>query len=308
MKDKHKSTIGGQAVIEGVMMKGPDKVSMSVRLHDGMIDNECWDYKGKRYAKLPIIRGIVNFFSMMVLGIKCITKSAEKVEYVDQGLEDTGKDIKAQKLLDSGLGKVIMTAFMIIGVVASIFLFMYLPAFFAKLVGNVIEYSSMFRSLLEGIIKIILFISYICLTSLMKDIETLYRYHGAEHKAIACYEDGEDLTIKNVKKYSRLHPRCGTSFILIVLVISILVFSAISWDSVIVRTITKLTLMPIVVGIAYEVIKLTARYDNCLTKIFVAPGLWLQKITTKEPTDEQIEVAINALIPVIPENKNDDSW
>ena len=312
-KKKHITSIGGQAVIEGVMMKGPDKVSMSVRLPNGEIDNECWDSKSKNkwYTKVPIIRGFFNFILMMILGYKCLMKSAQKAEPVEP-IEDVVNVPKKESKLESVLGKnvfnILMSLSTILGLILSIFLFMWVPSFLVKSLEAVFNLPASVKSLLEGIIKIIIFVSYISLTSLMKEMKTLYKYHGAEHKSIACYEAGEELTVANVKKYSRFHPRCGTSFILIVLVISILIFSAVSWTNILTRVFVKLALMPVVVGISYEVIKITAKHENKFTKIFVLPGLWLQRITTNEPMDSQIEVAINALKHVIPENKDDDRW
>ena len=312
-KKKHITSIGGQAVIEGVMMKGPDKVSMSVRLPNGEIDNECWDSKSKNkwYTKVPIISGFFNFILMMILGYKCLMKSAQKAEPVEP-IEDVVNFPKKESKLESVLGKnvfyILMSLSTILGLILSIFLFMWVPSFLVKSLEAVFNLPASIKSLLEGIIKIIIFVSYISLTSLMKEMKTLYKYHGAEHKSIACYEAGEELTVANVKKYSRFHPRCGTSFILIVLVISILIFSAVSWTNILTRVFVKLALMPVVVGISYEVIKITAKHENKFTKIFVLPGLWLQRITTNEPMDSQIEVAINALKHVIPENKDDDRW
>ena len=162
--------------------------------------------------------------------------------------------------------------------------------------------------MVEGIIKIVIFILYLALVSRMKEIRRVFEYHGAEHKSIACYEAGEELTVENVRKHTRFHPRCGTSFILIVLVIGIIVFSVVTWDNLAVRMILKLALLPVVMGIAYEIIKLAGRYDNPVTRIVSAPGLWLQRLTTSEPDDSQIEVAIAALTEVLPQNKEEDRW
>lgn len=165
-----------------------------------------------------------------------------------------------------------------------------------------------FKSLIEGLIKIIIFVLYLALVSRMKEIKRVFGYHGAEHKSIACYEAGEELTVENVRKHTRFHPRCGTSFILIVLVIGILVFSVVTWSSLWMRVVLKLALLPVVMGVAYEIIKLAGRYDNVVTRIISAPGLWLQRLTTNEPDDSQIEVAVAALTAVLPDNKEEDQW
>ncbi|MBP0979297.1 MAG: DUF1385 domain-containing protein [Oscillospiraceae bacterium] len=295
-------SVGGQAVIEGVMMKNQNKVSMSVRLPDGSIDNECWEVKSsnKLCFKIIILRGFFNFISMMVLGYKCLMKSAEKSEMFEdkEDKEDIKKNKnqnKLEKILGDNLFNILMAFSTILSFVFSIGLFMWFPSFLVKLLGGYINISDGFKSLIEGLVKIFIFVIYISLTSFMKEMKTVYMYHGAEHKSIACLESGEELTVENIKKYSRFHPRCGTSFILISLVISILVFSIVSWESLLIRVLLKLILTPVIIGISYEIIKFTAKHDNKFTRIFILPGLLLQKITTREPNDKQIEVAIDAL-------------
>lgn len=304
MKKNHNISVGGQAVIEGVMMKSQDKVSMSVRLKDHSIDNECWEVNNskKYYSKIIILRGFFNFISMMSLGYKCLMKSAEKSEAFEEEAEkdieknkEYKKQSKLEKILGDNLFKILMTASTVLSFVFSIGLFMWFPSFLVKLFGTWINISDCLKSLIEGIIKVSIFVIYILLTSFMKEMKTIYMYHGAEHKSIACFEAGKELTVENVKKYSRFHPRCGTSFILISLVISILVFSIVSWESLLIRVLLKLILTPVIVGISYEIIKFTAKHDNKLTRIFILPGLLLQRITTREPDDRQIEVAIDAL-------------
>jgi uncharacterized protein YqhQ len=308
--EQKKTSIGGQAVIEGVMMRGPKLVSMSVRLADGNIDNETWEVKNAKswYRSVPIIRGLINFFEMMILGYKCITKSAEKMQIDEEDYKPSRFEQKLESMFGDKLTKVIIGLSSVIGIAIAIILFMWVPAGIVKAISNLVPLDTWAKGLLEGLIKIVIFISYIWSTSFMKDTKVLYQYHGAEHKTIACYEHGEYLTAENVKKYSRFHPRCGTSFLFIMLSVSIFVFSFVSWDSLFVRILLKLILMPVVVGIAYELIKITARHDNIFTKILMAPGLWFQRITTKEPTDKQIEVAISAVKPVIPLDQSEDRW
>lgn len=308
--EKFKSKIGGQALIEGIMMRGIDKSAMACRLPSGEIDVEEWAINnGKNrpwYKKTPFIRGVFNFVETLVEGYKCLSKSADK-----QMSADDEKPSKFEAWLERKLGDklmpVITTFATILGVLLAVALFVFLPTFIVKFFDNFID-SNFLLTLIEGVIKIVIFIVYLALTSLMKDIQTTYEYHGAEHKTIACYEAGEELTVENIKKHSRFHPRCGTSFILFVLIISILVFSVVTWSSRLKRTLLKLLLLPVVMGIAYELIKIAGKYTNPVTKIISAPGIALQRLTTREPNDKQIEVAIAAMERVIPEDKEEDKW
>jgi uncharacterized protein YqhQ len=308
--EKFKSKIGGQALIEGIMMRGIDKSAMACRLPSGEIDVEEWAINnGKNrpwYKKTPFIRGVFNFVETLVEGYKCLSKSADK-----QMSADDEKPSKFEAWLERKLGDklmpVITTFATILGVLLAVALFVFLPTFIVKFFDNFID-SNFLLTLIEGVIKIVIFIVYLALTLLMKDIQTTYEYHGAEHKTIACYEAGEELTVENIKKYSRFHPRCGTSFILFVLIISILVFSVVTWSSRLKRTLLKLLLLPVVMGIAYELIKIAGKYTNPITKIISAPGIALQRLTTREPNDKQIEVAIAAMERVIPEDKEEDKW
>lgn len=311
-KKDHKSKIGGQALIEGVMMKGSYKSAMACRLPNGEIDLEVWDENnGKNapfYRKVPFVRGIFNFILSMVDGYKCLMKSAEKQMDEDNPEEEMSK---FEKWLNDKFGEKIMTAFMVIALIFSVgvglFLFMYLPAKVVGFIKPIHDYNIL-KTLFEGIIKIIIFVLYLGLTSLMKDIKRTYQYHGAEHKTIACHEAGEELNVENVKKHTRFHPRCGTSFIFLVLIVGIFVFSFLSWGSALARVGMKLLLMPLIVGISYEIIRFAGRHNNIITRIISAPGLQLQRLTTKEPDDFQMEVAIAAIKPCIPEDLEDDQW
>ncbi len=311
-KKDHKSKIGGQALIEGVMMKGSYKSAMACRLPNGEIDLEVWDENnGKNapfYRKVPFVRGIFNFILSMVDGYKCLMKSAEKQMDEDNPEEEMSK---FEKWLDDKFGEKIMTVFMVIALIFSVgvglFLFMYLPAKVVGFIKPIHDYNIL-KTLFEGIIKIIIFVLYLGLTSLMKDIKRTYQYHGAEHKTIACHEAGEELNVENVKKHTRFHPRCGTSFIFLVLIVGIFVFSFLSWGSALARVGMKLLLMPLIVGISYEIIRFAGRHNNIITRIISAPGLQLQRLTTKEPDDFQMEVAIEAIKPCIPEDLEDDQW
>lgn len=312
--EQFKSKIGGQAVIEGVMMRGIDKAAMACRLPDGEIDMEIWSIKGGKnvpwYRKVPFIRGVFNFFFSMIDGYKCISRSAEKQITDDDQEEMT----KFEKWLDEKLGDKIMPVVsgisMVIGIALAVVLFMMVPSWISKGINHFIPLNGFARNVIEGLLKIAIFIAYTALTALMKDIRRTYEYHGAEHKTITCYEHGEELTVENVKKHSRFHPRCGTSFIFLVLFISIFVNTVLHlpWSSVFVRMLCKIAVLPLVMGIAYELIRLAGKYDNVVTRIISAPGLAIQRITTREPDGKEIECAISALKAVIPENEEDDRW
>ena len=339
--------IGGQALIEGIMMKGVSKAAMAVRMKDGGIDVEEWDLKPhKWYNKAPFIRGSINFVTSLIEGYSCMMKSAEKSGMLDE--EENEEPSKFEKWLDEKLGDkltgVIMAIAMVIGVALAIFLFALVPTYLfdwietlmplvpveggaastlastAATVEMAPKDISMWQSAFEGIMRIILFVGYMAVVAQMKDIRRTYEYHGAEHKTIACYEAGEELTVENVKKHTRFHPRCGTSFIILSLLVSILVYTIVpikpaEWwgiESTILAALArvgiKLVLLPVVVGIAYELIRIAGRHNNIITKIFSAPGLWMQRLTTREPDDKQIEIAIAAITPVLPKEGEDDRW
>ncbi|MBQ7187490.1 MAG: DUF1385 domain-containing protein [Ruminococcus sp.] len=306
-EEKFKSKIGGQAVIEGVMMRGIDKASMANRLPNGEIDLELWDIRGGKnlpwYRKVPFIRGVFSFGISMVDGYKCLMRSADK-QMTD---EDDEPETRFEKWISEKLGDKLMPVIsaisMVIGIGLAILLFMLLPSLVLKLIGNFVEIPDIAKNIIEGVMKIAIFVGYTALTGLMKDMHRLYEYHGAEHKTIACYEHGRELTVENVKQHCRFHPRCGTSFVFLVLFISIFVNSVfqLSWENVLLRVLCKLALLPVVMGLAYEVIRLAGKYDNPVMRAVSAPGLWIQRITTKEPKDDEIECAIAALKAVIPE-------
>lgn len=302
-KKEIKSKIGGQALIEGIMMLGVNKGAMACRLPDGTIDVEEWEERnGKNaplYKRIPFVRGGFNFISSMVKGYKYLMKSADK-----QIPEEEKKD---QTKVESAVMDLVMIVGMVIGVAVALGIFMFLPKILVGLIKPV-EDMRILRSFLEGIVKIILFVGYMALTGLMKDIRRTYEYHGAEHKTIACHEARLPLTVENIRKQPRFHKRCGTSFIFIVLIVSILVMCVIPFTVTWKRIVAGLVLLPFVVGISYEFIRLAGNHDNAFTRILSAPGLALQKITTREPDDSQIEVAIAAMKPCIPDNLEEDVW
>lgn len=309
LKPSHKTSIGGQALIEGVMMRGPKKIAMAVRTQSGEIDVEEWAVKDnlKVVKKIPLVRGVVSFFVSMIDGYKTLMKSAEKA-----GIDEEEEKSKFEIWLDEKLGDNVMKVLSVIagvlGALIAVVLFMYLPAALVKLLDKYVVALGGFKPWIEGLIKITLFVIYIALVSKMEMMHRVFQYHGAEHKTIFCYEHGLELNVENVKKQSRFHPRCGTSFIILVLILGILVFSVVSWESLLIRTLIKLALLPLIMGIAYELIKIAGRYDNFITKIISYPGVCLQHLTTAEPDESQIEVAIASMNPVIPENKEEDKW
>ena len=306
MSRNYKTSIGGQAVLEGIMMKGVQESVMAVRKPDGSIHLEKWDNpKRGSWSKIPFVRGVLNFVLQMKDGYRCLMKSAD---ISGEGIEEPQSkfELWLERKFGDKLMKVVAAFSSVLGVVLALGLFFFLPAFLAGLLKPIVP--SWALSLTEGIIKILIFIAYIWLTSLLSDMKRLYQYHGAEHKTIACYEAGEELTVENVRKHKRFHPRCGTSFLIIVFVLGILVFSVVTWSNPFVRTLLKLALLPVVVGIAYEIIKLAGRYDNVCTRIISFPGIKMQHLTTREPDDSMIEVAIAAMKEVLPKEEGEDRW
>ena len=320
MSDKktHKTSVGGQALIEGVMMQGPRGIATAVRQESGNILVEHHEFEHAKekvkFLGLPVIRGIVAFVESMILGYKMLMYSAEA-----SGMEDM-EDVemnKFEKWLTDKLGDKFMDILMVIssflGVCLAILIFFYFPILlFNRLNAWTDGTLTAWQGTIEGVLKIIIFVVYIALVSRMKDIKRTFMYHGAEHKSIACYEAGLDLTVENVKKCSRFHPRCGTSFIFVMLIFSIVFSTILSkiFPSIaevrILWMLLKMAFIPFIMGIGYEFIKYAGKHDNIIVKILSAPGLWMQRLTTNEPDDEIIEVGIEALKAVITDNPEDD--
>lgn len=317
-KKIHKTSVGGQALIEGVMMQGPEGVATAVRKPDGEILVEHHNIKHLRDKNklwgLPLIRGIVGFFESMLLGYKMLMHSAEVSGMED--LEDVEMN-KFEKWLSDKLGDKLMNIIMFIGTILgfglAFLIFFYLPVFvfnkLNELSGGVL---TPWQGTVEGVLKIIIFVVYIAVVSRMKDVKRLFMYHGAEHKSIACYEAGMELNVENVKKCSRFHPRCGTSFIFVMLILSIIISTVLSklfpeiaqlrvWWMLL-----KLAFLPVIMGLGYEFIKYAGKHDNMFVKILSAPGLWMQRLTTAEPAEDIIEVGIASLKAVITDNPEDD--
>lgn len=290
-----KCSIGGQAVIEGVMMKAPDRMAIAVRRSDGEIEvksSEITSIKDKYpILKLPILRGIINFGETMVMGVRSLMDSAEL--YGEE--EEEYKPTKLESWVSHKTGKktedVMVFFALLLALGFAILLFTVAPALLTRFIGGSIE-SNLAKSLIEGVIRLSIFIIYIAVISQMKDIKRVFEYHGAEHKVIHCFEHGKELTVENAREFTTLHPRCGTAFLLIVMVISILAFSFLEWNNMVLRMVIKLLLLPLVAGISYEIIKWAGASESKWVKIIMYPGLMLQKLTTKEPDDEQLEVAI----------------
>ncbi len=314
-KALHCTSIGGQAVIEGVMMRGPKTIATAVRKPDGEIivdEKELGKVRTGKFVKLPIIRGCVNFFDSMIVGVKALMFSAKFFDVDEDGIpvdqEPTKFEAWLEKKLDSEKAmEVVIYCSVVFSLLLSVGLFILLPGIIGDALRSVIH-SHALVTVVEGLIRITIFIIYLSLVARMKEIRRVFMYHGAEHKTIHCYEHGEELTVENVKKHTCLHPRCGTSFLIIVMVVSMLVFFLIPDMFFVYRLLLRLALLPVVAGISYEIIKFAGRHDNWFTRLISKPGMWFQKITTSEPEDNMIEVAIASMKAVIPENKNEDLW
>lgn len=289
------SNIGGQAVLEGVMMKNGDEYAVAVRKPDGEIEVKKETYrsviKWGTLTKIPFVRGVFNFIDSMVLGMKTLTYSASFYEEEDEkGKRMTEEQVKKAEKKDS----LLMGGTVAFSIVLAIGIFMVLPYFIINLAGNVIK-SRVVLSFLEGILRLAIFIGYILIISKMEDIKRVYMYHGAEHKCINCIEHGMDLTVENVRKSSKQHKRCGTSFLLFVVIISCVMVFFIQSDSQFVKVGLRIALIPVIAGISYELIKWAGNSENPIINALSKPGLWMQNLTTKEPDDEMIEVAIQSV-------------
>ena len=302
-------SIGGQAVMEGVMMKSPTGVAMAVRRADGTIATsyDNWTTRAKKgtFLGLPIIRGVVTFIESPSTGMTTLTESAKLAgEDIDE------EPTRFEKWLSEKLGKsvesVVVGIAVLLAVVLSVGLFFLLPLGISSLIfGGLADVAGVWKSLTEGLIRLIIFIGYIMLCASIKDVKRTFMYHGAEHKTIACYEAEEELTPDNAMKHSRLHPRCGTNYLFLVMAVSILFFAAIGWNaSFALRLVMRIAFLPIVAGLSYEVLRFAAKYDNAFTRIIRAPGMALQRITTKEPTEDMLEVAITAFNLALDPNYN----
>lgn len=308
--EEFRTSIGGQALIEGILMRGPDKESIVVRTKDGLVIKENEPHSIREKYKIlgwPFLRGIIIFIESMVFGMKALTYSASLMPE-----EEQDQPTKFDKWVEDKLGsekteKLLIGFAVFLGVCLSVGLFVLLPTLLAGFVTNLTD-STILRNLTEGALRLIIFLLYMYFCTKSPDLKRVFRYHGAEHKSIFCYEKGLPLTVENVREQSRFHPRCGTSFLFIVMIISIFVFSFLSWNNVLLRMALRIALLPVVMGISYEIIRWAGRHDNWLSKALSAPGKALQRLTTAEPDDGMMECAIEALKLVIPEKKGQDEW
>ena len=326
-QEKFKTTIGGQALIEGIMMRGPEKDAIVVR-QGSELNIEVRDRKlppKKSLWNLPILRGIRGFFDSQVVGVKALMHSADLSP--EENTEEPSKlDLWLEKKLGNEKFQQLIVGFAVfMGLAMSVGLFMLLPMLIGNIFTRWVE-SLLVIHLIEGIIRIVIFVAYIVLVSRMKEMRRVFAYHGAEHKTIRCYEAGLPLTVENVRTMTRLHPRCGTSFLLVVMILSILVFTVassallaiapglrqLSEESAVlyklIMVVFKLLLLPLIVGVAYEINRFVGRHDNWFTRIITGPGMWFQNFTTNEPDDSMIEVGIAAVQAVLPEKEGEDLW
>jgi len=308
-----KTTIGGMALIEGLMMIGPENAAIAVRKPDGeiIVDKRPLP-RNNKFNKSPFIRGVVGFFRQMVIGMKALLYSTEFVDVAEEEKSDEPSKLDRffTKIFGDKISDILIYVTVIISIAFSIGLFILLPNILAGLLHFNKKTSSgvIYYNLFEGLIKILIFFGYLSLTSRIKEMKRVWQYHGAEHKTIHCYEHGDELTVENVKKYSTKHPRCGTSFLFIVIVVSIIIFSFLPWVSTIMNVVMRILLIPVVASLSYELLRFIGRSELKIMKIFNAPGFLFQRFTTKEPDESQIEVAIVAFNNVLFTEKDADKW
>lgn len=302
-------SIGGQALIEGILMKSPEKTCVALRSPEGEISKQYIEIPSlaEKYKifKLPIFRGIGGFIDSMQVGYKALALSADNFDLED---DEDKEESWLEKKLGKQISNILVAVSSVLGVFLSVLLFFVLPSFLFNITmkASPALYSNMlFRSVFEGVVRIIIFLVYLMFCSRVKEIHRVFQYHGAEHKTIFCYEHGDELTIENVKNQSRFHPRCGTSFMIIMILIGVILGIFIPFEGALIRAFTKILCIPLLVGVGYELLKICGKYDNTFTRIIAAPGLWMQRITTKEPEDDMIEVAIESVKMVLPEYNED---
>jgi uncharacterized protein YqhQ len=307
-----RTTIGGQALIEGILMRGPEKQAIVVRLADGTLQEKTEELKliKDRYPILgwPLIRGVVIFFSSLINGVKALMYSADCLPEEEQAAQEDKLDKWINAHFEGEKAKkMIIGVSVALGLILAVAIFMVLPylvtGVFTKSIG-----SSFLKNVIDGVLRILIFLVYIRLVTMSKDIHRVFEYHGAEHKSIHCYEKGLPLTVENIRPQPREHPRCGTSFLFVVMIVSFLVFSVVSWKNRIVAFFLRLALLPVVVAFSYEINRWAGRHDNLLSRILSAPGRALQKLTVFEPDESMMECAARALTLVIPEREGADRW
>ncbi len=305
-----KTSIGGQALIEGILMRGPRKTAIVVRKSNGELVSKL-EAVGTgthgRFARLPFVRGVVNFWDSMKFGVGALNYSATFFEEEEDCEPGRFEKWLTQKVGQKRLEDIMMSLAVVMGIALPVVLFFLLPTFITGFFGSGLP--GIVRNLIEGLVRMLIFVLFIFVTSKQKDVHRTYMYHGAEHKTIACYEAGLPLTVENARGQSRRHPRCGTSFLFVVMIVGILFTALFAWgENPLTRMALRLVLLPGIVAVSYEINRFAGRYDNVLTRVLRAPGLFMQRFTTFEPDDGMLEVAIKALEQVIPENEQEDRW
>ena len=308
-KERFKTSVGGQALMEGIMMRGPKKICCAVRKPDGTIETKLEDTPTHGiWTKIPLVRGAISMVESLIMGYRYMMYSAQVSMGDDYDAE--AEESAFEKWAGDHLGKkaedILLAAAAVVGGLFAILLFTVLPTVLVGGLNHLVPLGRWGKVILEAVLKVGIFLTYMGAISKMKEIHRVFEYHGAEHKTIACYEAGDPLTVENVRKYTRFHPRCGTSFLILVVIVSVFLYSVLPWSSTGLRVVFKL--LPVVMGISYELLKWCGRSDNIATRIIRQPGIWVQHLTVFEPDDSMIEVAIAAVTPVLPENPEDGKW
>ena len=310
-KERFKTSVGGQALMEGIMMRGPKLICCAVRKPDGTIETKLDPVKNHGvWTKIPLVRGAISMIESLIVGYHYMMYSAQVSMGDDYDPEE--EETAFEKWVGEHFGQkaedALLACAAVVGGLLAILLFTVLPTLIVGGVGRFVTLGRWAKVVLEAVLKVGIFLSYMVAISKMKEIHRVFEYHGAEHKTIACYEAGDALTVENVRKYTRFHPRCGTSFLILVVIVSVFLYSVLPWGSIGLRVLFKLLLLPVVMGISYELLKWCGRSDNIATRIIRQPGIWVQHLTVFEPDDSMIEVAIAAVTPVLPEDPEDGKW
>ena len=310
-KERFKTSVGGQALMEGIMMRGPKLICCAVRKPDGTIETKLDPVKNHGiWTKIPLVRGAISMIESLIVGYRYMMYSAQVSmgDDYDPEEEETAFEKWVGKHFGQKAEDALLACAAVVGGLLAILLFTVLPTLIVGGVNRLLPLGRWGKVVLEAVLKVAIFLAYMVAISKMKEIHRVFEYHGAEHKTIACYEAGDELTVENVRKYTRFHPRCGTSFLILVVIVSVFLYSVLPWGSIGLRVLFKLLLLPVVMGISYELLKWCGRSDNIATRIIRQPGIWVQHLTVFEPDDSMIEVAIAAVTPVLPEDPEDGKW
>ena len=310
-KERFKTSVGGQALMEGIMMRGPKLICCAVRKPDGTIETKLEPVKNHGvWTKIPLVRGAISMIESLIVGYRYMMYSAQVSMGDDYDPEE--EETAFEKWVGEHFGQkaedALLACAAVVGGLLAILLFTVLPTLIVGGVSRFVTLGRWAKVVLEAVLKVAIFLTYMAGISRMKEIHRVFEYHGAEHKTIACYEAGDELTVENVRKYTRFHPRCGTSVLILVVIVSVFLYSVLPWGSIGLRVLFKLLLLPVVMGISYELLKWCGRSDNIATRIIRQPGIWVQHMTVFEPDDSMIEVAIAAVTPVLPEDPEDGRW